>query len=462
MNIIRENIDDLNAVLKITLDPADYLPKVESALAEYRKKVRLDGFRPGKVPAGLIRKIYGKSIQVDEVQNLLAETLNNYLKENVIKTLGEPMASINTPPVDWDSQESFEFHFDIGISPAIELNITAKDKLNDYKVAVTEEMIDHQIDDYSRRFGTFEPTETVSDEDVVKGDLCQITEEGAVHHEEAAPAEEDEHQHSIHSHGTLIYVKNIADKTIRKQFLNARVNDRLVFNPNQAFPNEADRAALLKIGKEELKNIDSDFEFTVTEISRFAPAEIGQALFDKTYGDGVVDSIEAYRNRVREDLERRYSREARYKFHMDAKASLMATTGVPLPTEFLKRWMLASSKDGRLTQEQLEKEFPAFTEDLKWRMIKNHVIAENKLEATDEEIREQAVWTAQSRYFQYGVYDAPPEQLFRFADYLLKNDEEKQRIADVILENKVIDHVKSLFKLVEKAVSLEEFNKLTN
>ena len=462
MNIIRENIDDLNAVLKITLEPSDYLPKIENTLAEYRKRVKLDGFRPGKVPAGLVKKIYGKAIQVDEVQNMLAETLNNYLKENSIRILGEPMANVNTPSIDWETQEVFEFHFDIGISPAVELNITAKDKLTEYRIAITEEMIDSQVDDYSRRFGTFEPSESVSEEDVVKGDLCQVEEEP----QEPAPEEGDdtghEHHHGVHSHGTLLYVKNIEDAKIRKKFLGAKVGDRLVFNLNKAFPNETDRSNLLKVTREELSAIDSDFEFTIQEVSRFSPAGIDQSLFDKTYGEGAVDSVEAFRARVKEDLERRHGRESRYRFHLDAKSALLNITDLPLPEEFLKRWMLSSSKDDKLTPEQLEKEFPAFAQDLRWRMIKNHVITESQLEATEEEIREQAVWTAQSRYFQYGVYDAAPEQLFRFADYLLKNEEEKERIADVILENKVVDQVKTMFKVVEKEVSLEEFNKLTD
>jgi trigger factor len=365
------------------------------------------------------------------------------------------MANVNTPPVDWENQDIFDFHFDIGISLAVQLDISQKDRVKDYKITVTEEMIDKQIEDYSRRFGTFDPTDTVSEEGVVKGNLCQISEEGHSHEEE------EEHGHHVHAHGTLLYVKTVADKGILKKFLGAKVNDVLVFNPNMAFPNETDRSALLKVSKEELENINSDFEFTISEISRFSPAIVDQTLFVKVYGEGEVDSIESFRNKVREDLERRYSRESRFKFHLDAKEKLMDKTNVPLPEEFLKRWMLATSKDEKLTPEQLDKEFPAFAEDLKWRMIKNTIINENKLETNEEEIREQAVWTAQSRYFQYGIYDAPAEQLLRFADALLKNDEEKQRIVDVILENKVIDHVKTLFKLEEIEVSLEEFNNLS-
>ncbi len=465
MNITRENIDDLNAVLKITLEPADYQPKVETTLTDYRKKVKIDGFRPGKVPASLVKKIYGKAIQVEEVQNMLAETLNNYLKENNIRILGEPMANENTPPIDWDTQEVFEFHFDLGISPDIDIKISKKDKVTEFHISVTEEMIDKQVEDYARRFAIFEPTETISEEDMVKGDLCEISEHGHTHDHDHRHDHDHEdghdHQHEIHAHGAMIHVQSIADEKIKKQFVGAGVNDTIVFNPKIAFPNDTDRATLLKISKEQAMEINSDFEFTVSEVSRFKPAEIDQSLFDKTYGEGEIDSIEAYRARVKEDIDRRYSRESRYKFHVDTKEKLMAKTDVPLPEAFLKRWMLATSTDGKLTPEQLDQEFPAFGLDLKWRMIKNHFINEVKIEATEEEIREQAVWSAQSRYFQYGIYDAPVEQLFRFADALLKNSEEKQRIADVILENKVIDHVKTLIKAEEKEISLEDFNKLT-
>jgi len=462
MNIIRENIDDLNAILKITLEPADYLSRVENTLIDYRKKVKLDGFRPGKVPAGLVKKIYGKAVQIDEVQNVLGEALNNYLKENNIRILGEPMANINTPSIDWENQEVFEFHFDLGISPEVELKISKKDKVNEYKVTVTEEMVDKQIEDYTRRFGTFEPTETIGEDDVIKGDLCEISEHGHTHHEEHEHDHDHDHHHEIHAHGTMVYVKTIADKKVKKQFLAAKVNDTIVFNPKKAFPNDTDRSTLLKISKEEANKVDSDFEFTVTEISHFKPAEIDQELFDKTYGEGVVSSVEDFRAKVKEDIERRYNRETRYKFHLDAKEKLMSKTELQLPEEFLKRWMLASSKDDKLTPEQLDKEFPLFALDLKWRMIKNNIITVNQLTTTEEEIREQAVWTAQSRYFQYGIYDAPVEQLFRFADALLKNEDEKQRIADVILENKVIDHVRTLLKVDEKEISLEDFNKLSD
>ncbi len=459
MNISRENLDDLNAVIRIGIEPADYQPKVDEALLEYRKKARFDGFRPGKVPPGLVKKMYGKSIQAEEIQRLLSDTLNNYIHENKLKVLGEPLPNVNSPEVDWDTAETFEFHFDIAMAPDIALNITENDKINDYHIVVTHDMVDKQIEDYTRRFGSLQPSESITDEDVVKGDLCELSDHDHEHEHEHDHAEPD-HHHPIHSHGTLIYIKTIGDEAIKAQFLGAAVGDKLVFNPNTAFPNETDRASLLKVSREELSGINTDFEFTIAEISRFAAAEINQELFDKTFGEGAVDSVEAFRERIEEDLDRQMSRESQYKFHLDAKDKLMAETNVPLPEEFLKRWMLLTSKDENLTREQLDKDFPAFVGDLKWRMIKNTIIGEQKLEATEEEIREQAIWAAQSRYFQYGIYDAPVEQLFKLADVLLKNEEEKTRIADVILENKVIEHVKTLFGLVEQNISLEDFNKL--
>ncbi|MCX6225253.1 MAG: trigger factor [Bacteroidia bacterium] len=460
MNISRENLDDLNAVIRIGIDPVDYQPKVDTALLEYRKKARFDGFRPGKVPPSLVKKIYGKSIQAEEIQRLLSDILNNYIHDNKLKVLGEPLPNINSPKINWDNQETFEFHFDIAMAPDIELKISKNDKINDYRIIITPEMIDKQIEDYSRRFGSLQPAESISEEDVVKGDLCELSDHDHEHtHEDNHDYEHDhDHHHPVHSHGALIYIKTIVDEAIKNQFLGSNVGDKIIFNPNVAFPNETDRASLLKVDKEDLSEINTDFEFTVMEVSRFTHAEVDQELFDKAFGEGTIDSIEAFRERVEEDLVRQFSRESRHKFHLDAREKLMTDTYVPLPEEFLKRWMLLTSKDENLTREQLEKDFPAFAADLKWRMIKNTIIGDQKLEATDEEIREQAIWAAQSRYFQYGIYDAPAEQLFRMADVLLKNEEEKTRITDVILENKVIEYVATLFGLVEQNVSLEEFN----
>lgn len=458
MNISRENLDDLNAVIRIGIEPTDYQPKVDAALSEYRKKARIDGFRPGKVPPSLVKKMYGKSIQAEEIQRLLSDTLNHYIHENKLKILGEPLPNVNSPEIDWDSQETFEFHFDIAMSPDIELNISKKDKINDYRIQITPEMIDKQAEDYARRFGSLQPTDSVSEEDVVKGDLCELSDHDHEHTHDHD--HEHDHHHPVHAHGALIYIKSIGDDSVKQQFLGSRVGDKLIFNPNIAFPNETDRSNLLKVSREELVGINTDFEFSVHEISRFTAAEINQELFDKAFGEGAVDSVEAFRGRVEEDLERQVSRDSKYKFHLDVREKLMEITDVPLPEEFLKRWMLLTSKDGSLTGEQLEKDFPAFAVDLKWRMIKNTIIGDQKLEATEEEIREQAIWAAQSRYFQYGIYDAPPEQLFRLADVLLKNEEEKNRIADVILENKVIEYLRTQFGLKEQLISLEEFNKL--
>ena len=460
MNISRENPDELNAVIHIGFEPADYQPKVDAALLEYRKKARFDGFRPGKVPPSLVKKMYGKSIQADEIQHLLTDTLNNYIQENKLRILGEPLPNVNSPQINWDSQESFEFIFDIALAPEINLNISSSDMITDYKITITPEMIDRQVEDYTRRFGSLQPTDSISEEDVVKGDLCELSDHDHEHtHDEE---EEHDHHHPIHSHDTLIYIKTIGDDAVKNQFLGAKAGDKLVFNPKTAFPSETDRASLLKVSKEELSTIDTDFEFTIVEASRFTPAEINQDLFDKAFGEGEIESEEAFRNRVEEDLERQLMRDSRYKFHLDIREKLMAETNVPLPEEFLKRWMLLTSKDESLTTEKLDTDFPAFAIDLKWRMIKSKIIGDQKLEALDEEIREQAIWAAQSRYYQYGIYDAPAEQLFRLADVLLKNEEEKNRMADVILENKVIEYVRTVCGLAEQDISLEDFNQLMN
>jgi len=452
MNISRENIDDLNAVIRIVLEPADYQPRVDATLADYRKKVRFDGFRPGKVPPTLVKKMYGKGIQADEIQRLLSETINNHIRDNKLKILAEPLPDVNSPQIDWDTAEVFEFLFDIALAPEFDLKLSNQETINSFTISITPEMIDEQVNQYSRRFGTLQPVDTISDEDVVMGDLCQVADPAATPEEAASQP--------IQVPDTRMYIKSIDDKKIKKQFIGAKVGDKLTFSPEVAFPNETDRSNLLRVTKEELNAIHSDFEFTVKEISRFIPAEINQELFDKAYGEGKVDSIESFRTQVEEELSRQMAHESKYKFHIDAQAKLMADTDIQLPEEFLKRWMLLTTKDASLTREQLDKDFPAFAHDLKWKMIKDKIIADQDLKAEDDEIREQAIWAAQSRYFQYGIYDALPEQLFKLADVLLKNEEEKNRIADTILENKVIDYVSTVFGLVEQSISLEDFNKM--
>ncbi|MFO7617856.1 MAG: hypothetical protein R6V75_11455 [Bacteroidales bacterium] len=320
-------------------------------------------------------------------------------------------------------------------------------------------MIDRQVEDYARRFGSVEQSEEVSAEDMVRGDLCQVTGD-----EEQDCGHDHDHDHdhggAIHAHGAMIHVKSIADDVIRNLFLGRKVNDTVVFNPNIAFPSETDRATLLRVDREQLSAIDSDFSFTIQTISSFKPAEIDQELFDKCYGPEAADSVESFRNLIREELQSRFSSEAHYRFHLDLKERLMKKIEVPLPEEFLKRWMLASSKDQKLSREQLDSEFPSFAQDLKWRMIKNAVVEEQKLEATTEELREQAFRAARSRYQQYGLYDVPFDQVIRLADALLQNEDEKRGLSDLVLEGKVVNHLKTLVKLEEKEISAEDFYKL--
>jgi len=462
MNISRENIDDLNAVIRVRLEPIDYKPKVDSTLLEYRKKARFPGFRPGKVPPSLIKKLYGKSSLAEEIQRLLTENLNTYIHDNQLKILGEPIPNIDSPVIDWDKDETFEFHYDIAIVPDIELKFSENDGINQYRIIITPDMIDKQITNYSRRYGALQPAETISSEDVVKGDLCELSNDDPDHSHNHDLEHDAGHHHPVHSHGAQVYIKSIVDEAVKTQFMGAKVGDKLIFNPNIAFPNETDRANLLKVSREELSEINADFEFTINEISRFSPALVNQELFDKAFGEGTIDSVEAFRERIQTDMEHQFSRESHYKFHIDARQKLMTETDVPLPEAFLKRWMLLSSKDNSMTKEQLETNFPEFAVDLKWSMIKNTIIADQNLEATNEEIREQAIWAIQSSFFQYGIYDAPPEELIRRADALLEKEGEKTRLAESILENKVIDYVKTMFTLVEQNIGLEEFNKLMN
>ena len=450
MNIKKEQIDDLNAVIEIELEPADYKPKVESVLADYRKKVKLDGFRPGKAPAGLLKKIYGKSILVEEVQKLLSEALNNFIKESDLKILGEPIPSEDSPKIDWDLQDvAYLFRFDIGISPSFELNLTRKDKVVKHMVKITDEMTGKQADSYRQRFGTFEMGEKAGEKDLLKIDITEVDES------------RQDVPDGVRTENSTLSLASIIDDKVRKQLIGIGTNEERFFRPEILFPNETDRAAAFRVKSEELETIDGkEFRITVKEVSCFKAAELNQELFDKAFGEGEINSEEEFFSKIRESISNQLENDSRFKLHIDTREKVLDKTPFDLPDNFLKRWMLISREDDKLTPEVLDRDYPAFSKDLKWQLIKNRIIADLDLKASDEELYREAFSTAYGQYRRYGIYDVPQEQLFRMADHLVKDENEKRHLVDNILETKVIEHLQTLVKIDEKEIALEDFQKL--
>jgi trigger factor len=447
MNISRENIDDLNAVLKIRIEKPDYDENVEKVLKDYRKKANIKGFRPGMVPIGLVKKMYGRAVQIDEINKVVTENIQKYLTDEKIDILGDPLPKEDEmEKIDFDTQEEFTFSYELGLAPVIELKLSKKNKVNLYEIIIDEKMKKDYIENYTRRYGDLRLADLSEEKDMLKGKIEAIDKDGNVIPE--GPYAEE----------TTLGVDIIKDKKIKKQFIGKSQNDAIDFDLKKAFPNDTEIAGILHKQKEELKDIDGIFRFTISEINRFHPAELGKELFDKIYGEGIIATEEEFMNKIEEEISINLNRESDYKVMMDIKDMALEKTEFQLPEEFLKKWLLKAND--KTTQEQIEKEFDSFRKDLKWQLIRNKIARDNEVKITEEELLKEAENVTRYQFQQYGLYYATDEQISNYAKETLKREEDAKKIADKILEEKVILIIKDIVKLDKKSISAEEFNKL--
>jgi trigger factor len=451
MNIEKEQIDDLNAVVHITIEKDDYEPRVDKVLKDYRKKANMPGFRPGKVPASLVKKMYGKAVLVDEINKLVSENLSQYISENKLDILGEPLPSEKQQTIDFDQDEQFKFSFDLALSPEVEVKLTKREKLPYYDIQVSDDMLDGQKKNVTSRFGTTEQREEANEKCMLKGDFVQLDQNG------------DELEDGIKAEDAVMSATIIKDEDEKKKIIGAKVGDEIVFEPKKAFPNDTEISYLLKVSKEQAAEVDGQFKFTVKEINEYVDPELNQELFDKIFGPGKVTNEEEFTAQVKEDLENTLKMESEYKFSIDAKDKLMGKVDMKLPEEFLKRWIKATNQDKedqRLTDEQIENEMPRFLEDLKWQIIRNQLIKDNELKIEQQDVIEFAKKSARMQFMQYGLNNVPDEHLESYATDMLKNEDQQRSMAEGAINDKVMDFVKEAVKVETKEVSREEFNKL--
>jgi trigger factor len=448
MNITRQNTDELNATMKLSVGKEDYEERVNKTLSDYRRKANMPGFRPGKVPASLINKMYRKSVVADEINKLVSEKINEYLKAEDIHVLGDPMPNeTENKPIDWDNDTEFEFVFDLGLAPEFDSTLSKKDKIIFYEITPDDKMVQNYIDSYTRRYGKFNDSEVVEENELVKGDLAEIDAEGNLV------------DGGLVSVGASIYLELAKDENEKKAFIGAKANDIVRFNIKKTFPNNFEIANLLKIDKEKTDEAPSLFQFTVGSISRFEKAELNQELFDKVYGEGKVSSEEEFRNKIDEELNGNLSKDTDYKFHLDSKAYLLKKLNLKLPNEFLKRWV-AFANEGKISTEQIEKEFSSFEEDMKWQLIKNKIAKENNIEVQHDEVVAYAKEVTRMQFRQYGINNMPDEQIETYSVSILKKENEVRKMVDKLLEDKVTAYIKENVTLETKTISNEEFNKL--
>lgn len=448
MNINKENIDNVNAVINLTIEKADYEKQVADVLKDYRQKATIPGFRPGKVPAGLIQKKFGTAVLVEEVNKLISQNLSKFMIDEKLPILGEPLPNEEKQKdIDWTKDETFEFVFDIALAPEIKVNLDKRSKYKYYKIAVSDEMISQQEEMASSQLGQNAPVEVATATSSIRGNFVQLDTEG------------NEVDGGIAPEGVLLAVDMIKDEEIKNSFVGCKKDDIIIFNPNKAFPNKTEVSNMLNIKPEEAETLDSEFRYTVTEILQFEKAELNEDLFKKLYGEETeVKTIEDFRARIKEEIANNLVYSSDNKFALDTRDTLVEKTAIELPEAFLKRWLTTVNKE--LTQEQIEKEFPAFILDLKWQLITDTISKENELKVTPEEASDFAKKMALAQYQQYGIHDVPEEQLESFANMMLEKQEEKERIYKKLAEDKVISVVKEKVTLQEEEISQEKFNEM--
>lgn len=447
MNITKENIDDLNAVLKVQVDKPDYEENVEKVLRDYRKKANIRGFRPGMVPIGLIKKMYGRAVKVEEINKAVSESIQKYFADEKVEILGDPLPRTDdTEQLDFDVQDSFTFSFDLGLAPVFDIKLSKKNKVTRYDIISDDKMKEDYIGNYTRRYGKFEKAELSEEKDMLRGRIEALDDEG------------NPKPDGLFADDTTLGIDLVKDKKIKKEFIGKAPSDIIDFDIRKAFPNEYEIAGLLKRQKDEVADVAGKFRFTVNEISRFVPAEIGQELFNRIWGEGAVGSEEEFRGKIDEEISGNLKQESEYKLSSDLKKLVMEKTEFQLPEEFLKKWLLRVNE--KTTEEQITKEFDTFREDLKWQLIRNKAARDNELKITEEELQKEAEKVTRYQFSQYGLFYATGEQISNYAKETLKREEDAKRIADKILEDKVIEGMKEVVKVEEKQVSIEEFNKL--
>lgn len=447
MNIVRKDIDLNNAIITIGIEKADYAEKVEKQLRDYRKKANIPGFRPGMVPLGLLNKMYGKSIMAEEVNKILSDELYKYIQDNKINILGEPLPNeTEQKEVDFNTQEDFEFVFDIGIAPEFEVELNKKDKIKYYKINPSEEMIDNQIKSYTGRYGKYVQEESVEEKDMVKGNVVELS-------------EGKEKEGGIQTSDAVLTPSYMKDEDAKKLFVGAKIGDIITFNPSTAYDNETEVSSFLKIDKKDVEGLTSDFQITITGITRYHEAEINQELFDKVYGEGVVKSKEEFIEKIKENIQDNLTQDSEYKFGIDAKEALVKKyNDLVFPDAFLKRWLLATNE--KLKEEELESDYPKMIADLKWQLIKNKIAEKNEVKVEKKDIEELGRKVARSQFAQYGMIGVEDDILDNYVKDMLKQEDTLKNFIDKVTEDKILEIIKTLVKVDEKAISVEDFNKM--
>lgn len=446
MNITKENVDDLTAVIKIKVGPEDYLSNVEKTLRDHQKKASMPGFRPGKVPAGMIRKMYGKSVLVDELNRLLGDSLYKFISEQKLDILGNPLPKEDhSPELDLDGKKEFEFLYDLALQPDFKVEFSPKEKYTRYIVKIDQALLDKYSDDVARRYGQIASAEITGEHDLVYGDFVELDNTGEIL------------AGGIFKASTL-YLEKLTDEK-KAKLLGLKAGDKVQLTPAEIAEAPAELASKLGIDADKAAVLNSHFQFTVKSINRLAPAELNQELFEKLYGPGIVNSIEEFRAKITEELKNMFRNDSEGRLKNDIVKSIIQKTSFSLPDEFLKRWMLTVSKNP-VTPEQVNEEYDQYKESLRWQLIENKIYKENKILVTNDEAIAYVKGLVRTNYEKAGRTDISEEELEMTAKRVLEKEEEAKRVYDGLYHEKLMALFHSSFTIEDKEVGYEEFSKM--
>ncbi|MBR2244403.1 MAG: trigger factor [Prevotella sp.] len=450
MNISFEAPDKINGLMTITLEKEDYQGEVEKTLKDYRKRANVPGFRPGMTPMGLIKRQFGAAVKVDVVNKMLGEKLYEYVRENKIQMLGEPLPSDKQETLDFEGDAPLTFKFDIAVAPEFEAKLSGKDKIDYYNITVDDKLIDQQVEMYQSRAGQYEKAEQYDPEqrDMLKGDLRELDEKGNVKEGGITVAD------------AVLMPQYMKVDDQKKLFDGAKLGDIITWNPRKAYPeSDVEVSSLLKIQKEEVKDHEGDFTFQITEISRFVKAEINQQLFDQTFGEGTVKDEKEFRQKIADIISQQFKADSDYKFLLDVRQHMEKKVGkLEFPEAILKRVMLNNNKDKGA--DFVEKNFEASIKELGWHLIKEQLVAAQEIKVEDDDLKNVAKEAARAQFAQYGMSNVPDEYLENYAAEMLKKRENVDGLVDRAVDVKLTAALKGVVKLNEKDITLEDFQKM--
>ena len=445
MNISQEKVDALNALLKVEVKEADYTEKVKSALKAHQKKASLPGFRPGKVPFGLIQKQYGVSVKVDEINRMVSDAINEYLTKEQLNLLGQPLP-LETGDLDWQNDQDFTLTYEMGLSPEVEVKLSAKDRFTYYNVVPDEQLVDNYVEELAMRYGKVSNPEHVGEKDMVALDIMEL--------------EGEEVKENGVAGIVTISMNKLTNEKSKEELLGLKQGEKLELNIKALGNSVAESATILNWKESDFEGAGDSYQVEIGTISRMEPAEIDQELFNKVYGEGTVTDVDGFRKKVKEETQSMMGDQGKGKFKGELIDHLLDTLDFEIPDAFMKKWLVLSS-NGKLTGEQVENDYDQYQKSIKWQVIENKLITDNDIKVEFEEVQEKAKEMIANNFKQYGQ-EVPEDQLATYASNVLQKEEERRKLYDELYYDKIITLVREKCKVEEKEIGYEAFVEMMN